>query len=230
MSNTIIKTQNLVKVFTLGGRDIRALDGVDLSIDSGEFVGIIGPSGSGKTTLLNLIGLLEQPTSGIITFENRDVFKLKERDIDDLRLTKMGFIFQTFNLMATFTALENVTFPMEIAGVPEKERLNRAKALLERLGLADRMHHKPNELSAGESQRVAIARAIANEPLLLLADEPTGNLDSGTTREITALLQQLNTEYGIAIILVTHDTIVAQAASRTLRMVDGRLDTAHNHK
>ena len=224
MNEIIIETENLSRVFTLGGQDIKALDGVNLKVTKGEFISIIGPSGSGKTTLLNLIGLLEQPSGGTVSFEGRDVSKLREGELDNLRLKQMGFIFQTFNLMPTFTALENVTFPMEITRIPEKERLERAKTLLERLGLADRIHHKPKELSAGESQRVAIARALANEPLLLLADEPTGNLDSNTTKEITALLQQLNDEYGIAIILVSHDNQVAQAASRTLRMVDGRLD------
>jgi len=224
MNEIIIETENLSRVFTLGGQDIKALDGVNLKVTKGEFISITGPSGSGKTTLLNLIGLLEQPSGGTVSFEGRDVSKLREGELDNLRLKQMGFIFQTFNLMPTFTALENVTFPMEITRIPEKERLERAKTLLERLGLADRMHHKPKELSAGESQRVAIARALANEPLLLLADEPTGNLDSNTTKEITTLLQQLNDEYGIAIILVTHDNQVAQAASRTLRMVDGRLD------
>jgi len=224
MNEIIIETENLSRVFTLGGQDIKALDGVNLKVTKGEFISITGPSGSGKTTLLNLIGLLEQPSGGTVSFEGRDVSKLREGELDNLRLKQMGFIFQTFNLMPTFTALENVTFPMEITRIPEKERLERAKTLLERLGLADRMHHKPKELSAGESQRVAIARALANEPLLLLADEPTGNLDSNTTKEITALLQHLNDEYGIAIILVTHDNQVAQAASRTLRMVDGRLD------
>lgn len=224
MNEIIIETENLSRVFTLGGQDIKALDGINLKVTKGEFISITGPSGSGKTTLLNLIGLLEQPSGGTVSFEGRDVSKLREGELDNLRLKQMGFIFQTFNLMPTFTALENVTFPMEITRIPEKERLERAKTLLERLGLADRMHHKPKELSAGESQRVAIARALANEPLLLLADEPTGNLDSNTTKEITALLQQLNDEYGIAIILVTHDNQVAQAASRTLRMVDGRLD------
>jgi putative ABC transport system ATP-binding protein len=225
MNNIIIETKNLSKVFTIGGQDVKALDGVDLKVAGGEFISIIGPSGSGKTTLLNLIGLLEQPSAGSVSFRGQDVAKLKENDRDDLRLKQMGFIFQTFNLMATFTALENVTFPMEMTRVPEKERLDRAKTLLDRLGLGGRMHHKPKELSAGESQRVAIARALANEPILLLADEPTGNLDSNTTREITELLRQLNQEYGIAIILVTHDNQVAGAASRTLRMVDGRLDS-----
>jgi putative ABC transport system ATP-binding protein len=173
--------------------------------------------------------LLDQPTAGKISFQGQDLSAFSERDLDNLRMKRMGFIFQTFNLMPTFSALENVTFPMEITGIPEKERLERANLLLARLGLADRIHHKHRELSAGESPRVAIARALANEPILLLADEPTGNLDSGTTKEISVLLQQLNTEYGIAIILVTHDTQVAQAASRTLRMVDGRLDNSGNH-
>ena len=218
MNDFIIETENLTRVFDLGGREIKALDGVDLKIAGGEFVSIIGPSGSGKTTLLNLIGLLDQPTAGTISFQGQQLSAFSERDLDDLRMKRMGFIFQTFNLMPTFTALENVAFPMEITRVPEKERVERATMLLERLGLADRVHHKPKELSAGESQRVAVARALANEPILLLADEPTGNLDSSTTKEITVLLQQLNTEYGIAIILVTHDTQVAQAASRTLRV------------
>ncbi len=228
MNEIIIETENLSKVFTIGGQDIKALDGVDLKVARGEFISIIGPSGSGKTTLLNLIGLLEQPSGGSVSFEGQDVSKLRESDLDNLRLKQMGFIFQTFNLMATFTALENVAFPMEIAHVPEKERLDRAKTLLDRLGLAERMHHKPKELSAGESQRVAIARALANEPVLLLADEPTGNLDSNTTKEIAELLQRLNNEYGIAIILVTHDKQVAGSASRTLRMVDGRLDSDYS--
>ncbi|MBA7683862.1 Lipoprotein-releasing system ATP-binding protein LolD [subsurface metagenome] len=228
MNEIIIETENLSKVFTIGGQEIKALDGVDLKVTKGEFISIIGPSGSGKTTLLNLIGLLEQPSGGSVSFEGQDVSKLRESDLDNLRLKQMGFIFQTFNLMATFTALENVTFPMEITHVPEKERLDRAKTLLDRLGLAKRMHHKPKELSAGESQRVAIARALANEPVLLLADEPTGNLDSNTTKEIAELLQRLNNEYGIAIILVTHDNQVAESASRTLHMVDGRLDSDYS--
>ena len=222
MNEIIIETRNLHKVFNVGGQEIKALNGVDLKVSRGEFISIIGPSGSGKTTLLNLIGLLEQPDEGSVLFEGQDVSRLRESELDDLRLKQMGFIFQTFNLMATFTALENVTFPMEMTGMPDRERAERARELLERLGLGGRIHHKPRELSAGESQRVAIARAIANEPALLLADEPTGNLDSSTTGEITELLQRLNSEYGIAIILVTHDNQVAQAAARTLRMVDGR--------
>lgn len=223
MSDVIVETKNLSKTFSVGGKEISAVDGVSLEIGSGEFVSIMGPSGSGKTTLLNLIGCLDCPSHGSILFEGEDVSQLGGRQLDNLRLRRMGFIFQTFNLMPTFTALENVTLPMEIAGVTDEERVKRAKELLARLGLAERASHKPRQLSAGESQRVAIARALANNPSLLLADEPTGNLDSKTTEDISGLLKQLNAEYSIAIVLVTHDAQVAQVASRTLRMIDGQL-------
>jgi len=224
MNDFIIETKNLTKVFSLGGREIVAVDAVNLEIARGEFVSIMGPSGSGKTTLLNILGCLDYPSGGSILFEGQDVVsQLRERELDNLRLRRMGFIFQTFNLMPTFTALENVTFPMEIAGVPHDERIRRAEELLTRLGLAERVYHKPHELSAGENQRVSISRALANNPSLLLADEPTGNLDSKTTQEISDLLKQLNAEFGIAIVLVTHDAEVAQVAARTLRMIDGQL-------
>jgi len=224
MSDIIIETRDLSRAFRVGGQEIMALDSLSLQIARGEFVGIMGPSGSGKTTLLNLLGCLDQPSGGSIVFEGQDISGLSEREIDDLRLKRMGFIFQTFNLMPTFTALENVTFPMEIAGIPRDERTERAQQLLRQLGLIERIHHKPRELSAGENQRVAIARALANNPSVILADEPTGNLDSGTTEEISQLLSELNTEYQVAIVLVTHDASVAQAASRRLWMIDGRLD------
>jgi len=223
MSDIIIETRELSKTFRVGSQEITALDRLDLQIKKGEFVGIMGPSGSGKTTLLNLLGCLDQLTSGSIIFEGRDIAGLSERDLDDLRLKRMGFIFQTFNLMPTFTALENVTFPMEIAGLPRDERTDKAGQLLSRVGLKDRIYHKPRELSAGENQRVAIARALANDPTVILADEPTGNLDSRTTDEISHILSDLNSEFQVAIILVTHDARVAQAASRRLWMVDGRL-------
>jgi putative ABC transport system ATP-binding protein len=223
MNDFIIETEKLSKVFHLGGKEIKAVDGVTLKIIKGEFVSIMGPSGSGKTTLLHLLGSLDYPSSGTILFENQDISRFRERQLDDLRLRRMGFIFQTFNLMPTFTALENVTFPMELAGVARNEQIRRAKELLARLGLAERVYHKPRELSAGENQRVAIARALANNPTLLLADEPTGNLDSKTTQEISDLLRRLSTEYGIAIILVTHDAHVAQTATRSLGMLDGQL-------
>jgi len=223
MSDIIIETRELSKTFHVGSQEITALDRLDLQIKKGEFVGVMGPSGSGKTTLLNLLGCLDQVTSGSIIFEGRDISRLSERELDDLRLRRMGFIFQTFNLMPTFTALENVTFPMEIAGLPRDERTDKAAQLLSRMGLKERIDHKPRELSAGENQRVAIARALANNPTVILADEPTGNLDSRTTDEISHILSDLNSEYQVAIILVTHDARVAQAASRCLWMADGRL-------
>jgi putative ABC transport system ATP-binding protein len=224
MSDIIVETRDLSRAFRVGGREIMALDKLSLQIARGEFVGIMGPSGSGKTTLLNLLGCLDQPSSGSIVFEGQNISRLNEREIDDLRLKRMGFIFQTFNLMPTFTALENVTFPMEIAGIPRDERTERAELLLKQLGLIERIHHKPRELSAGENQRVAIARALANNPSVILADEPTGNLDSRTTEEISQLLSELNTEFQVAIVLVTHDASVAQSASRRLWMIDGRLE------
>jgi len=223
MNDFIVETKDLSRIFSVGDKEISAVDDVNLQIGKGEFVSIMGPSGSGKTTLLNLIGCLDYPSHGSILFEGQDISQLGGRQLDNLRLRRMGFIFQTFNLMPTFTALENVTLPMEIAGVPDEERVKRAKELLARLGLAERASHKPRQLSAGESQRVAIARALANNPSLLLADEPTGNLDSKTTGDISGLLTQLNTEYSIAIVLITHDAEVAQVATTTLRMVDGRL-------
>ena len=223
MNDIIVETRNLTKVFSVGESRISAVNDIDLKIGRGEFVSIMGPSGSGKTTLLNLLGGLDYPSSGSILFEGQDTGRLGERNLDDLRLRRMGFIFQTFNLMPIFTALENVTLPMEIAGVSRDERLTRAKGLLTQLGLADRIYHKPHQLSAGENQRVAIARALANNPSLLLADEPTGNLDSRTTKEIADLLKQLNSDYKIAIALVTHDAQVGQLASRTVHMIDGQL-------
>jgi len=222
MNDAVVETRGVSRSFRVGNQDIVALDGVSLKIARGEFVGIMGPSGSGKTTLLNLLGFLDQPSSGEIVFEGRDASGLPERELDDLRLERIGFIFQTFNLMPNFTALENVAFPMEIAGRPRAERTARAEQLLGRLGLAERVHHKPRELSAGENQRVAIARALANNPSILLADEPTGNLDFKTTEEISHLLSELNAEYNLAVVLVTHDAQVARAASRRLEMVDGR--------
>ena len=223
MNDFIVETKDLSRTFSVGDKEISAVDGVNLQIGRGEFVSIMGPSGSGKTTLLNLLGCLDYPSHGSILFEGQDISQLGGRQLDNLRLRRMGFIFQTFNLMPTFTALENVMLPMEIAGVPDEERVKRAKELLARLGLAERVSHKPRQLSAGESQRVAVARALANNPSLLLADEPTGNLDSKTTEDISSLLIQLNAEYSIAIVLVTHDAQVAQVATTTLRMIDGQL-------
>ncbi len=225
MNSIICETKGVTKAFRIGARQVQALNGIDLEVPAGEFLSIVGPSGSGKTTLLNILGCLDRPTGGKLYFEGRDTSTFSERMLDGLRLTKMGFIFQTFNLLPNLSALENVTLPMAMTGSGEKEGTRRAKQLLDTMGLAERTEHKPRELSAGESQRVAIARALANGPELLLADEPTGNLDSKTTREITDLLGRLHREQGLSIVLVTHDNSVALKADRTLQMIDGRLES-----
>jgi len=223
MNDRVIETSHLSKVYFMGGEEIRAVDDVDLAIARGEFVSIMGPSGSGKTTLLNLIGCIDHPTSGTVLFEGQDVSQLKESQLDQLRLRKVGFVFQGFNLMPVLTALENVMFPMEMAGVAKKEQLRRATELLSWVGLPKRMNHKPRELSAGENQRVGIARALANNPAILLADEPTGNVDSKTAQEIALLFKQVNSEHGTSVMLVTHNPGVAEVATRSIEMRDGRL-------
>ena len=223
MSDAIVEVTHLSKVYMMGGEEIRAVDNIDLVINKGDFVSVMGPSGSGKTTLLNLIGCIDHPTGGAIRFEGQDVSELKETSLDRLRMRKIGFVFQGFNLMPILTALENVMFPMEMAGVPKKEQIRRATELLEWVGLPKRLHHKPRELSAGENQRVGIARALANNPAILLADEPTGNLDSKTTKEVGLLFRRVNSEYGMSIMLITHNEAVAEVASRSLKMKDGRI-------
>ncbi len=223
MNDAVVETRSLSKTYTMGGEEIRAVDSVDLVIARGEFVSITGPSGSGKTTLLNLLGCLDRLTSGSILFEGQDISGLTESRLNQLRLKKIGFVFQSFNLMPVLTALENVMFPMEIARVPEKERRKRAAELLAWVGLPKRMHHKPRELSAGENQRVGIARALANQPSIVLADEPTGNLDSKTAQEIALLFKQINAEYGTSVMLVTHNPGVAEVATRSLKMKDGQI-------
>lgn len=223
MNDFIVETKDLSRIFSVGDKEISAVDGVNLQIGKGEFVSIMGPSGSGKTTLLNLIGCLDYPSHGSILFEGQDISQLGGRQLDNLRLRRMGFIFQTFNLMPTFTALENVTLPMEIAGVPDEERVKRAKELLARLGLAERASHKPRQLSAGESQRVAIARALANNPSLLLADEPTGNLDPATSERVFRDLMALIERSGVAALIATHNMELAQRMHRVLRLEGGRL-------
>jgi len=219
----VVETRGLTKIYKMGDYEIRAVDNVDLMVQRGEFVSIMGPSGSGKTTLLNLIGCIDRPTEGTVIIEGRDVNKLKERELDELRLRKIGFVFQTFNLLPTLTALENVEFPMELAGKPQRERLKRAKQLLSIVGLSKRLHHKPSQLSVGERQRVAIARALANDPLIILADEPTGNVDSKTAGEIVTLFKEINTEYNKTIILVTHNIEVARGAEKILQLKDGKI-------
>jgi len=217
---TIIETLNLRKVYMLGKVPVEALRGVNLKVEEGEFLSVLGPSGSGKSTLLNLIGALDKPTDGKIFIEGVDVTTLKDGQLADLR-RRIGFVFQFFNLISRFTARQNVELPMAIAGLGKEERRRRAEELLKVVGLADRMNHKPAELSGGEQQRVAIARALANNPRFLLMDEPTGNIDSKNAMEIIQLVKRLNQEKGITIIMVTHDQRLASKANRTVHMLDG---------
>jgi putative ABC transport system ATP-binding protein len=217
---TIVEARNLRKVYMLGKVPVEALRGVNLKVEEGEFLSVLGPSGSGKSTLLNLIGALDKPTEGKIFIEGVDVSTLNDGQLADLR-RRIGFVFQFFNLIPRFTARQNVELPMAIAGLGKEERRRRAEELLKVVGLADRMNHKPAELSGGEQQRVAIARALANNPRFLLMDEPTGNIDSKNAMEIIQLVKRLNQEKGITIIMVTHDQRLASEANRTVHMLDG---------
>jgi len=218
----VVETINLRKVYMLGKVPVEALRGVNLKVEEGEFLSVLGPSGSGKSTLLNLIGALDKPTDGKVFVDGVDVSTLNENELANLR-RKIGFVFQFFNLIPRFTALENVELPMAIAGVGKEERRKRAAELLETVGLADRMNHKPTELSGGEQQRVAIARALTNNPRFLLMDEPTGNIDSKNAYEIIQLVKKLNREKGVTIVMVTHDQRLAAEATRTVHMLDGTI-------
>ena len=219
----IIRTEGLRKYYVLGAETVRAVRGVDLEVSRGEFVAIMGASGSGKSTFMNLIGCLDTPTAGQYWLNGREVSELSDDQLARVRNRDIGFVFQTFNLLPRATALHNVELPLIYAGVPARERRKRAEENLERVGLGDRMHHKPPELSGGQRQRVAIARALVNDPALLLADEPTGNLDSTTSREIVQILVELN-RTGQTILMVTHEPDIADAASRQIHLTDGLVD------
>lgn len=218
----IIKTLDLVKTYEMGEAEVRALDGVSVEIEEGEFVAIMGPSGSGKSTLMNLIGCLDSPTSGSYTLKNEEVAKLDDNQLAAIRNREIGFIFQTFNLLARTDALHNVELPLIYSGLSRKERRQKAMWALEAVGLKDRMHHKSNEMSGGERQRVAIARALVNKPSIILADEPTGNLDSKTGEEIITLIVDLNNQ-GHTIILVTHEEHIASKGKRIIKLLDGKV-------
>jgi len=223
MNNTIIKATELWKTYKMDSVLVHALRGLSLTIAGGDFVALMGPSGSGKSTLLHILGCLDKPTKGTILFEGRDVSTLSDAAFTEIRGKRVGFIFQTFNLMPTLSALQNVEIQLRLAGVSGSEHKERARASLEQVGLGERISHLPRQLSGGELQRVAIARAIAKRPALILADEPTGNLDSVASKEIVGLLSRLNEE-GHTIVMVTHDPEAASAAKVVLTMRDGRLE------
>jgi putative ABC transport system ATP-binding protein len=218
----LIELHDVTKVYDSGDVQVRALDGVSLSVEAGEFVAIMGASGSGKSTLMNLLGCLDRPTTGSYLLAGEEVGTLDRNRLAELRNRTLGFVFQSFNLLARTSALENVELPLLYSGVSGADRRRRAEAALARVGLADRMRHHPNQLSGGQQQRVAIARAIVGEPRIVLADEPTGNLDSRTSVEVMSLLQELG-DSGITVVLVTHEHDIAEHATRVVEMRDGRV-------
>jgi len=226
----LIELKNVTKVYGSGEAEIRALDGVDLRIDEGEFVAIMGPSGSGKSTAMNMIGCLDEPTSGEYWFKGIDAVSLSRNQRALLRRNFLGFVFQGYNLLARTSAIENVELPLIYRGVGLQERRGLAMKALDRVGLKERANHTPGELSGGQQQRVAIARAIVTEPYVLLADEPTGNVDTKTSREIMDLLTSLNRDQGISIIMVTHELDMAEYAGRLVRFVDGKIETDVRNK
>jgi len=220
-SSAVIELNDICKVYQMGEIEVRALCGVDLKVEKGEMMTIMGPSGSGKSTMMNILGCLDQPTTGTYILDGSDVSRLNDDQLAEIRNHKIGFVFQTFNLLARTSALENVMLPLIYAGAGRAERLKRAQEALESVGLEKRMAHTPNELSGGQQQRVAIARALVNNPSIILADEPTGNLDSKSGAEVMAILQWLNRYRGITVVLVTHDPRIAQHTNRVIHLYDG---------
>lgn len=218
----MVELKHVSRLFTVGGQQVRAMDDVSVSIEQGAYVSIMGPSGSGKSTLLNIIGLLDTPDSGSYLLQGRDVTGLNDRELAAVRSRAIGFIFQFFHLIPRLSAQQNIELPLLLAGVPPQERHERSLPLLEAFGLLERKQHRPDELSGGQRQRVAIARAVINRPAILLADEPTGNLDSHSGGEIVALMERLNQE-GLTLVVVTHDPEIGKRARRRIRVVDGRI-------
>lgn len=224
--NKVIEIHDIVKNYLVGSVIVRALRSVSLTIEKNEYVAIMGPSGSGKSTLMNLLGCLDTPTSGTYILNGTDVSKMEDDFLAEIRNKEIGFVFQTFNLLPRYTALENVMLPLIYAGFPKAEREKVAKETLEQVGLGDRMNHKPNELSGGQRQRVAIARALVNKPSIILADEPTGNLDSKTSIDIMGLLDEIHRN-GNTVIVVTHEEDIANHAARIIRLLDGTIHQDH---
>ena len=218
----VIEIEGVTKLYRMGSETIHALRGVDLKIHRNEYLAIMGPSGSGKSTLMNMLGCLDTPTAGRYEFSSKNVARMVDDELADIRNREIGFVFQTFNLLPRSDALHNVELPLIYAGIPKAERLERARQALENVGLGERLHHRPNELSGGQRQRVAIARALVNHPSILLADEPTGNLDSKSGADVVRVLEQLNAD-GITLLVVTHDESLGARARRRIRMRDGRV-------
>ena len=222
MSTSIIEASELRKTYQVGEVQVHALDGLDVRIEKGAYIALMGPSGSGKSTLMNVLGCLDTPTSGEYVLNGNDVSSLCDDELAEIRNKEIGFVFQTFNLLPRYTALENVALPMIYAGVPKVERLQRAERVLKKVGLCDRMDHRPNELSGGQRQRVAVARALVMNPSIILADEPTGNLDSVTSDGIMELFSEINKD-GNTVIVVTHEEDIAAHAERVIRLKDGKI-------
>ncbi|MFP4845623.1 ABC transporter ATP-binding protein [Winogradskyella sp. PE311] len=224
MSGNVIEIRNIIRDFKLGQEIVHVLKGIDLDIKTGEYVAIMGPSGSGKSTLMNLLGCLDTPTAGSYNLNGNDVSQMTDDELAEIRNKEIGFVFQTFNLLPRTTALENVALPMIYAGASKKQRSDRASEVLTDVGLADRMDHKPNQLSGGQRQRVAVGRALVNKPSIILADEPTGNLDSKTGTEIMALFDEIHAA-GNTVIMVTHEEEIAAHAKRVIRLRDGVIES-----
>lgn len=223
MSNTIVRLDNVVKTYSMGESEVHALRGISFAIDQGEFLSIMGPSGSGKSTCMNMIGCLDRPTSGIVEINGKETAKMTEKELALLRNQTVGFVFQQYHLIASMNVLENVMLPLKYQKVEKSERVERAKQALEAVGLGERIKHRPHELSGGQKQRVAIARAMITKPKILLADEPTGALDSTTGKQVMEMFSKINQEQGTTVIIVTHDPGIGESTRRCIRILDGQI-------
>ena len=223
MSDLVVRLDNVVKTYSMGESEVHALRGISFQIEQGEFLSIMGPSGSGKSTCMNMIGCLDRPTSGLVEINGEETAKMTEKELAVLRNQTVGFVFQQYHLIPSMNVLENVMLPLKYAHVERSERIERAEVALEAVGLGERMKHRPHELSGGQKQRVAIARAMVTQPKILLADEPTGALDSTTGKQVMELFRQINTEKGTTIIIVTHDPRIGESTKRCIRILDGQI-------